>query len=236
VVGLIASCTPNKGFRDRLKRAGSNPYERSEVVEIPDDIEVKAEPLESKSTVIQIPRVIPHGETWIPRTLSARDLKVEWSKDHKKVFVRGSAQWSNPSTNSTGDIPFVLAGNWKSEQGISNLVAVTGETETKDVNASVRGRIYCIEVDNDGLCSSSVTELFVRIEGIIFSGQIEQISAQKIVKTPFEDLVDSQEPGYNDELQGFDQDLEAVGSNESELDELYQQKDIGGAEEIKLIQ
>lgn len=231
VVGLIASCTPNKGFRDRLKKAGSHPDERSEVFEIPDDIEVKAEPLSTKSAVIPIPRVIPHGETWLPRTLAARDLNVEWSKDHKKVFVRGSAQWSNPSTNSSGDVPFVLAGNWNSDKGISNLVAVNSETRSTDAKALVRGRIYCIESNDDGLCSSSIVELFVRVNGIIFSGQIEKISPEKIVKEPLDDFVDSQEPGYNDELAGFDQDLEAVGSNENELDELYQQKDIENEED-----
>lgn len=225
---VLASCTPHKGFRDRQTRAGGGaPSPLEDAFDIPEDTVVKAEPLDvNASNYLQLPRISPRGETWLPRTLLSRDLKVEWTKDHQRVVVRGSAQWNNPSTKATGDIGFVLAGVWKSEKGYSDLVAVSSELPAKGPNSDVRGRLYCLEVDADGLCSASVVELFVRVHGIIYSGQSEQRKPVDKVGTPNQDDRDPIEGTLNDELEGFDQDLEVVGINENTLDDLYQRKPI----------
>ena len=119
-LGLIflASCTPPKGSRDRLVKIG-NSFEsafEADSVNVPEDYTVKAEVIGSQTNILHLPRLISTGETWLPRTLTTRDLLIDWSVDHKRVFVRGSAQWNNPTTKSSGDIPFVLAGNWNSER------------------------------------------------------------------------------------------------------------------------
>lgn len=227
LLGITAACTPHKGFRDRLTRAGAGPVEKmGGLSEIPEDFVTRAEPLDVDAiTRLQLPRVSPNGETWLPRTLLTRDLKIEWSADRQRVIVRGSAQWNNPSTKSSGDVPFVLVGNWNAEGGSSDLVAVSGALPEAPLSSEVRGRIYCLETDEVGVCSSTVVELFVRVSGFIYSGQAEQIKAPT-KKTSEENEGDAGEPTLNDEIEGFDQDLEVVGTNEKQLDDLYQRQPI----------
>lgn len=226
VIGLMAACTPHKKFRDRLVASGQIGVDSSDTIEVPEEVSVKAIPVEIKTNVYALPKLTPHGETWLPKTLLTRDLKAEWTGDRKKVLVRGSAQWNNPSTSDKGDFSFVLAGNWKAEAGIAELVSVSSETKTSGNDTKIRGKLYCIETNDNGQCSSFVVELFVRVHGVIYSGQFEQLAIDKGLTDSTDDLADSQEPGYNDELEGFDKDLEAVGSSEQDVDSLYQRQDI----------
>lgn len=236
---LLAACTPHKAFRDRLLRAGVDPRAPvGEVVDVPEDLVVRAEPVETISmNALQLPRVISKGdtlvgETWLPRTLTTRDLKVEWSKDRNKVFVRGSAQWNDAATNVSGDIGFALAGRWDSDAGITDLVSINSEMKGQDAAVELRGRIFCVETDEEGLCSTVVVEIFARTKGMIFSGQIEKIVSDKVTHQPYTPPADgSDEEAINDELEGFDQDLEVVGSDEEDLDALFKEKSIDKSED-----
>jgi murein endopeptidase len=168
----------------------------------------------------------------LPRTLLNRDIKVAWTQDRNRVVVRGSAQWNNPSTKMSGDISFVLAGNWSPEKGYSDLVAVSGISDKQPAGTDVRGRLYCLETNSEGQCNSFVVELFVRVQGIIYSGQTEQKLMPEQGQSPTENDGDESEETINDELEGFDQDLEVVGINENALDDLYQRKPIESERDV----
>ena len=107
----------------------------------------------------------------------------------------------------------VLAGDWNSDSGSADLVPVTSAMNNMPKAADVRGRLYCLATNEEGLCDSFMVELFARVEGVIYSGQVEKMSTVKKEGPSDLDPTTNDEPEINDEVPGFDEDWEVVGTN-----------------------
>lgn len=183
IVGLlISSCAPmGKAFKDTITANGEAPDVADDRQALKDDwkhFEIDEKPtLDSNKNELDLPKILSRGEQWLPRTLLIRNLKVSWNSDRSKIFTRGSAQWNNGPTKSTGDIPFSLAGNWSSTSGFSDLVMIKSEMPSlrtpKGEEVQVRGRVYCVGIDDNYECNDTITEIYIRYGSIIYSGQYD---------------------------------------------------------------
>lgn len=180
---MLSSCAPiGKAFRDTVTANGEAP-DAEETQALKDDwkqFEIEEKPiLDSNKNELDLPKILSRGEQWLPRTLLIRDLKVSWNADRSKIYTRGSAQWNNGSTKSTGDIPFSLAGNWSNSSGFSDLVMIKSEMPSlrtpKGEDVQVRGRVYCVGIDDNYECNETITEIYIRYGSIIYSGQYESV-------------------------------------------------------------
>ncbi len=128
---------------------------------------------------LQVVTATAEKEFWIPRSLRLSEIQIEWDQNHKRVFVNGRALWQEPLYQSSGDISFALVGNWNSDAGVADLVLVKDESRGVNINESVRGRLYCVGINQEGFCESTIAEIFIRVNKLyIFSGQIQKLAGQ----------------------------------------------------------
>lgn len=250
--GLISSCAPmGKGFRDIVTSNNAPIPEAQDNNALTDDwqhFEIEEAPtLDLNKNDLNIPKILSHGEQWLPRTLLIRNLKVSWNADRSKIFTHGSAQWNNGSANSTGDIPFSLAGNWNHSSGYSDLVMVKSEMPPlrtpKGEDIQVRGRVYCVGVDEDLNCDSTIAEIYIRYGSIIYSGQYETTKEEDLAphstKKPkknehnhhhdeVEDGNNTEDEFYNDAVpEELDNSIEvADGTHVNEVEALFETDNI----------
>lgn len=174
---LIISCNPNKNaFKDHAITSADG-YGEDSLREGSNNLlsdESYAPGVELEKGPLRVVKATASKELWIPRSLFISGLKVSWSQDKSKVIVKGRALWNQSQYQSSGDVTFSLVGLWQPEAGISDLVLVKNESQGLKNGEEIKGRVYCVSVGAEGDCTSTITEIFVRVKGLyIFSGQAE---------------------------------------------------------------
>ena len=255
VSGLV-SCNNSRGFKDRITTNGATPpsegdngladdWQLFDVQEKPKlDANISYDTVKNK---IGTPEILSRGEQWLPRTLLIQDLKVSWNSDRSKILVRGGSQWNDPSTKNTGFTRFSLAGNWDTSSGISDLVMVKSDMDSlnqktdhqNNQDIQVRGRAYCVAVNDNYECGVTIVEIYVRVGGVIYSGQIENgFEVEPQLPSLEEDhssdhegdnqseigSADSEDESFEfDEISNLDTDLEvADGTQANEVEALFE--------------
>lgn len=124
----------------------------------------------------QIVTATSDKQFWVPHSLFISNYNVEWDQSRNRVFVSGKALWNEPYYQSAGEINFVLAGLWNPDAGVADLVLVENESMGLKSYEEVKGRLFCVGVNHEGVCESTIAEIFVRVNKVyIFSGQVQKI-------------------------------------------------------------
>ncbi len=243
-VAFLTSCVPShKAFKDRLTttKDSSNRKGREALSEDWQQFEIEEKPVidisisnYSDRNDLNLPKILKHGEQWLPRTLLVSDLKVIWNSNKSRIFARGRSQWTDPISKNMGSIRFSLAGNWDPTTGSSDLVMIKNEMDPLNRDQVVRGRAYCIGMNESFECNATIVEVYVRVGSVIYSGQRESGSIEETA--PVEEIAHDEWPDDKEYHDGFDDlniPMEVVdGTQAGDVETLFETEDIDGSSDV----